>query len=119
MPFREPLPDPHKRVPGSESDADLEPDADEGWDEGAARDEAEGMEGAESRDAGAQPEDENRVDEDMATIALDRPLDTSSGTRAGFDAGRSVTPSQLSAMSDAEIMLRVREGDDSGFEYLI
>jgi RNA polymerase sigma-70 factor, ECF subfamily len=125
MPFREPLPDPHKRVPGPESDADLEP-----YDNGvpgrgfarradSGQGDEEGMDDVESMDAETQPEEENRVDEDMATIALDRPLDTSSGTRAGFDAGRSVTPSQLSAMSDAEIMLRVREGDDSGFEYLI
>ena len=81
----------------------------------------------------AQPEGENGVEkdsveqdglekdgaeDDMATIALDQTLGTSAAGGA-FNTGRSVTAGELSAMSDAEIMLRVREGDDSGFEYLI
>ena len=81
----------------------------------------------------AQPEGENGVEkdsveqdglekdgaeDDMATIALDQTLGTSAAGGT-FNTGRSVTAGELSAMSDAEIMLRVREGDDSGFEYLI
>ncbi|MBB6145274.1 RNA polymerase sigma-70 factor (ECF subfamily) [Silvibacterium bohemicum] len=106
----------------SKSDWDEELDSDLEIDIG--NDLGDDPEETETMDAGAQPGDENGVDEDMATIALDRPLDSSleapSGLRgAGFETGRSATAAELSAMSDAEIMLRVREGDDSGFEYLI
>ncbi|MFT4113826.1 MAG: sigma-70 family RNA polymerase sigma factor [Silvibacterium sp.] len=60
----------------------------------------------------------------MATLALDQTLDTSFERPAGLAgaadrAQRPATAGELSAMSDAEIMLRVREGDDSGFDYLI
>ncbi|GGG91971.1 RNA polymerase sigma factor [Silvibacterium dinghuense] len=70
----------------------------------------------------AQPDEENGVDEDMATLALDQTLDSTLTQPADRPAGsppRPATAGELSAMSDAEIMLRVREGDDSGFEYLI
>src|SRR5271170_6219378 len=71
-------------------------------------------------DLDPQPVPENRVDKDMATVALDSALlkgaqiepvpSRTSDRRAVVD---------WSAMSDAEIMLRVREGDDSGFDLLI
>jgi RNA polymerase sigma-70 factor, ECF subfamily len=51
----------------------------------------------------------------MATVALDRGLLEAAATPAIRSAG----PASLSAMSDAEIMLRVREGDDAGFNFLI
>ena len=120
MPFREPFPDPHNRVPGPESDPGLGPEAEDEppLDSDSGNDVEDLPEDAESLDAEAQPEDENRVEEDMATIALGQTLGAGvSG--AGLDPTRSATAAQLSAMSDAEIMLRVREGDDSGFEYLI
>ena len=62
-----------------------------------------------------QPEDGFRVREDMATIALDRPL--LKGVRT--EAVQSARVDDWSALTDAEIMLRVREGDDQGFNYLI
>ncbi len=51
----------------------------------------------------------------MATIALDRPLSAASQPEV---ASRR-TAGDWSAMTDAEIMLRVREGDDVGFNFLI
>jgi RNA polymerase sigma-70 factor, ECF subfamily len=132
MPFREPLPDPHKSAPGDDSPAGAEADLDAdrandpedgpaddfGSDSDSGIDAGDDSEDAETMRAGAQPDPENGVEEDMATIALDRSLGASTGG-TGFDGARPATSSQLSAMSDAEIMLRVREGDDSGFEYLI
>jgi RNA polymerase sigma-70 factor, ECF subfamily len=127
MPLREPFPDPSKIDPlktdsGPESGAGRESDlnTDGGPDSDLGRDVEDGVEDAETMDAEAQPDPGNGVEEDMATIALGQSIGAPSGlTGAGFDAARSVTASELSAMSDAEIMLRVREGDDSGFEYLI
>jgi RNA polymerase sigma-70 factor (ECF subfamily) len=66
-------------------------------------------------DPETQPEAEFGVHEDMATIALDPPLLT--GARS--NTARASAVSDWSSISDAEIMLRVREGDDSGFDYLI
>jgi len=61
-----------------------------------------------------QPDEENGVEKDMATIALDRPLTATSQP----DAGR-VRMTDWSGMTDAEIMLRVRDGDDAGYDILI
>jgi RNA polymerase sigma-70 factor, ECF subfamily len=71
-------------------------------------------------DSDPQPVPGNGVDKDMASAALDSavlsglPIEPvqgrAAGTREAVD---------WSAMSDAEIMLRVREGDDSGFNLLI
>jgi RNA polymerase sigma-70 factor (ECF subfamily) len=62
-----------------------------------------------------QPDEENGVEEGMATIALDRPLSTASpqGETAR------VRTNDWSTMTDAEIMLRVRDGDDTGYDILI
>jgi len=69
-------------------------------------------------DPDPQPLPENGVDEDMASIALDSALLKGAQLDPGrTDGGRTVA--DWSAMSDAEIMLRVREGDDSGFDLLI
>jgi RNA polymerase sigma-70 factor (ECF subfamily) len=75
-----------------------------------------------------QPPDEDGVSRDMASVALTTP---GLGNREAEEA-RSLTPGQKSgglgkvpgpadwrSMSDAEIMLRVREGDDVGFNFLI
>lgn len=62
-----------------------------------------------------QPDEPDGVITDMATVALDQAvLQGASGQPP-----RSRTAAELSAMTDAEIMTRVREGDDSGFDYLI
>ncbi len=66
-------------------------------------------------DLEAQPEPENGVQGDMATIALNPPF--SKGARSETVRASGVT--DWSSVSDAEIMLRVREGDDSGFDFLI
>ncbi len=56
------------------------------------------------------------VEEDMATIALDRTgFEQERRQAAAFHGG----VSDWKEMSDAEIMLRVREGDDAGFDLLI
>ncbi|MGH9588088.1 MAG: RNA polymerase sigma factor [Acidobacteriaceae bacterium] len=52
----------------------------------------------------------------MATIALDRPL---SAAHLQADAVRRRVTGDWSGVSDAEIMLRVREGEDAGFDILI
>ncbi|WP_446742714.1 RNA polymerase sigma factor [Silvibacterium acidisoli] len=70
---------------------------------------------SEISDSEAQQAEENGVHEDMATIALDSamlkglPAEPFAAAQA---AGRN-------PMDDAEIMLRVREGDDSSFDVLI
>jgi RNA polymerase sigma-70 factor (ECF subfamily) len=67
-----------------------------------------------------QPNDPDGVSRDMATVALD------TGLLQGGGAGQAVRglnaaagPVDWRAMTDAEIMLRVREGDDVGFNFLI
>jgi RNA polymerase sigma-70 factor, ECF subfamily len=61
-----------------------------------------------------QPDEQNGVEEDMATIALDRPL-----SAAQIEAARLPRTGDWSSLTDAEIMLRVREGDDVGYDILI
>ncbi|HTW45908.1 MAG TPA: sigma-70 family RNA polymerase sigma factor [Acidobacteriaceae bacterium] len=51
----------------------------------------------------------------MATIALDRPISTAPRERGGAR----TRMTDWSSMTDAEIMLRVRDGDDAGFDLLI
>lgn len=63
-----------------------------------------------------QPEAENGVEEGMATIALDRPV---SAAASQFQPGRPLTAGEWAGLSDAEIMLRVRDGDVAGFDILI
>jgi RNA polymerase sigma-70 factor (ECF subfamily) len=76
----------------------------------------------ENEDIAPQPEGANGVMEDMATLALnpayspDRTQTVSNGPN-GKAAVSAITPA--SAINDAEIMLRVRAGDMSGFDYLI
>lgn len=50
----------------------------------------------------------------MASIALDRPL---SGSH--IEAARTRRAGEWASMTDAEIMLRVRDGDDAGYDILI
>ena len=76
-------------------------------------------------DSDPQPVLENGVDRDMASIALDSallkgvPIESAQGRPAGGQTMGGRTVADWGAMSDAEIMLRVREGDDSGFDLLI
>jgi len=62
----------------------------------------------------------NGVDKDMASVALDTAL--LKGVQIDPDRSRTAGPREVvdwNSMSDAEIMLRVREGDDSGFNLLV
>jgi RNA polymerase sigma-70 factor, ECF subfamily len=89
-------------------------DAEEG--EGPVReDDPEGWEENRETEDSAQPDDPDGVSRDMASVALNRPMVQGEGTAAVRDAG----PANWTALSDAEIMLRVREGDDAGFNFLI
>ena len=79
-----------------------------------------GFDQAQPDSSDPQPLAKNGVDEDMATVALDSALLKG----AQIDPARSRTTRgreavDWSAMSDAEIMLRVREGDDSAFDLLV
>lgn len=66
-----------------------------------------------------QPEDDSGVGKGMTTIALDRVLDRPLPKGVREEAISREYVSDWSALTDAEIMLRVREGDDQGFNYLI
>lgn len=79
----------------------------------------EASETPEENTSSPQPEDGSSVRKGMATIALDRVLDRPllKGTRKEAVVHERVA--DWSALSDAEIMLRVSEGDDQGFNYLI
>lgn len=63
----------------------------------------------------AQPDDPNGVSRGMATVALNQNVLQGSAAPAS----RAKGPADWNAMSDAEIMLRVREGDDAAFNFLI
>ena len=63
-----------------------------------------------------QPEPENGVEEGMASIALDRPISAASSQ---LQRGRPLTAGEWAGLSDAEIMLRVRDGDVAGYDILI
>jgi len=84
-----------------------------------------GEDGSESGNSGretpyeAQPSGENGVPEDMATMVLNGgSLGAGQALRPGApDAGASAR-AELDPNSDAAIMLRVAEGDETGFTYL-
>jgi len=69
----------------------------------------------------AQPSSPNRVDEDMATLVLDKPA-LGAGTGSRPDPGMAPVGAVnygADESSDAAIMLRVAAGDESGFNYLV
>ncbi|WP_254062077.1 RNA polymerase sigma factor [Acidobacterium sp. S8] len=92
----------HDEAPGDFDDTDAD----------APEDDAE-------NESSPQPEGHSRVRTGMATMALDRVLDRPllQGVRAEVVSAERV--SDWNALTDAEIMLRVRDGDDQGFNYLI
>jgi len=57
-----------------------------------------------------QLSDSDRVPSDVSSVALNHGLLAVGGSASDVDAG---------AVSDAEVMLRVREGDDAAFDYLV
>lgn len=60
----------------------------------------------------AQPSGQGRVESDMATMALD-------SARYANSAGSVEIANSPGELSDAQLMLRVRDGDDSCYNYLI
>ncbi len=65
--------------------------------------------------------DGNRVRDDVGTIALHRGMipEAAGGRANAEDAGDGFLGTSLDLLSDAEIMLRVKAGDDSAFDYLV
>jgi RNA polymerase sigma-70 factor (ECF subfamily) len=93
------------------------PEVTEGWEEA----ENEGVSeenGPENEELSAQPDDPDGVSRDMATAALDRGL-LQGRAQPAAGSRQPAGPAGWRAMTDAEIMLRVREGDDGGFNFLI
>jgi RNA polymerase sigma-70 factor (ECF subfamily) len=99
--------------PESHADEGLDPEegteVPDAWDEAA--------DGDDESEIPPQPDDPNGVSTDMATVALNPGLLEQGQTSR--PAGAVLTAADWRAMSDADIMLRVREGDDSGFDFLI
>jgi len=89
------------------------PEVTEGWE--VEEEAGEGV--GEGQEDSAQPDDPNGVSRDMASVALDRGM--LQGRAVGGNAGTLAGRIDWRAMSDADIMLRVREGDDVGFNFLI
>ena len=85
----------------------------------------EGWEESENEELSPQPDDPDGVSRDMATAALDRGLlqggvqPTAGSWQPAASSQPPAGPAEWRAMTDAEIMLRVREGDDGGFNFLI
>jgi RNA polymerase sigma-70 factor (ECF subfamily) len=109
---RDPAPFPEQP---SKPDGSHESEDGEFYDDGLS----ETPEGSEENASFPQPEDGSGVRKGMATIALDRVLDRPilKGTRT--EGTPSTRVADWNALTDAEIMLRVSEGDDQGFNYLI
>jgi RNA polymerase sigma-70 factor (ECF subfamily) len=57
------------------------------------------------------------VPSDMSSLAISAALPRTGGARQGRPTG--AVPAQPGAVDDAQVMLRVREGDDSAFNYLV
>ncbi len=99
----EPEGDEDERLPEAEEDGE--------WDENPEEDLTEDL---------PQPADPDGVSRGMATVALDqRMFEAGAGRATGGKPRAQAGAADWRAMEDAEIMLRVREGDDSGFAFLI
>ncbi|HZZ37533.1 MAG TPA: RNA polymerase sigma factor [Acidobacteriaceae bacterium] len=92
-----------------------EPRSQEDWDAEAGEDGE--LEEVENQEDSPQLTDPNGVSRDMATAALNSGV--LQGRPASGDTRTVGGPADWRAVSDAEIMLRVREGDDTGFSFLI
>jgi len=98
------------------------PDVTEGWDEGRVGGET-GQSTDEEEETLPQPDDPNGVSRDMASVALTTPGlgQRGSAETLGLEPRlKSASgPVDWRSLSDAEIMVRVGEGDDVGFNILI
>jgi len=111
-PSRQPVPAPEEALPESDTLADSEVDT-----------ATELVEVAEIEDS-TQPDEENGVSEDMATLAFHPGLEGSAGSsnsqpQPGFAPVDYTAHAEGTAETDAAIMLRVKAGDVSGFDFLI
>ena len=105
-----PRPDPTNRPTKTPPETEPEPGVDEL--------DAAAIEADENLQLDAQPSEKNGVRYGMATIAI------GGGMSGAIDQARPASPARTgltdwSLLTDAEIMLRVREGDDAGFDFLI
>lgn len=75
----------------------------------------------EPSDSASRPQlfDGNRVTPDVGTIALHRDMLPEAADPRAEDAGDGFLGTPLDLLSDAEIMLRVKAGDDSAFDHLV
>jgi RNA polymerase sigma-70 factor (ECF subfamily) len=113
MALRDPNPSPEPPEGGKFTRHGDEEDgaAPEEWEEGSLE--------PEENASFPQPDDGSGVGKGMATIALDRVLDRPQLKGGQKESAVLTRVSDWSALSDAEIMLRVAAGDDQGFNYLI
>jgi RNA polymerase sigma-70 factor, ECF subfamily len=118
MAFRDPSPhpdDPHDPLEQPlDEDEDVlgpVPEVTEGW-------EGEENEGEED-ELSPQPDDPDGVSRDMASVALTTPGLGNREAESARSLKPAAGPADWRSMTDAEIMLRVREGDDVGFNFLI
>jgi RNA polymerase sigma-70 factor (ECF subfamily) len=98
------------------------PDVTEGWDDEVQDEENPDPDPENPDEEGEtfpQPDDPNGVSRDMASVALTTPGLGNRGTEAAQSLKPLSGPADWRSMTDAEIMLRVREGDDVGFNFLI
>lgn len=63
--------------------------------------------------SGTQLSADARVTSDVTSVALNQPMG------AGYEPPAAVTRTTLEQLSDAEVMLRVKAGDDAAFDYLV
>jgi len=71
-----------------------------------------------SAPGGAQLSPSNGVSTDVSSVAIDRGLLTYAGTPSSA-LGNMANSSDAVAVSDADVMLRVKTGDESAFAYLV
>jgi len=118
-PFPEDPRDPlERRLDDDEEVVGEVPEVTENWED--EENEGESAEnGDEEAELSPQPDDPNGVSRDMATVALDSGMLQGGGTGENVRSLNLAGPANWRAMTDAEIMLRVREGDDVGFDFLI
>jgi RNA polymerase sigma-70 factor, ECF subfamily len=75
--------------------------------------------GSEEAVNSAQPSKNSGVSKDMATTAINRPAWQPAQQAEAISAAAQAFVSDYSKMEDAAVMLRVRDGDMTGYEYLL
>ncbi len=61
----------------------------------------------------------NRVSDGVGSIAMNRGMLAAAGSRSPEELADATPPGVLEGMEDAEVMLRVKAGDNAAFDYLI